>query len=173
MEFAKKYISPITGKPIIDHVFLNTDLPSSVPQSNGHTNGVSPTDVGAGVGDGEMGVVEEEHHVTPGDIKWEAAKERAAKWIAEAGLTAEEGFDRVIEASGAEDCGLLGVAIAKQGAICTLHVAAPGQTRLTTRFGRGPWTHSDKRIPHFGSHQQGDRRSGRNALHGFLLPLRH
>ncbi|KAK1927366.1 putative xylitol dehydrogenase [Papiliotrema laurentii] len=116
VEFAKKYISPITGKPIIDHVFLNTDLPSSIPQSNGHMNGVSPTDVGAGVGDGEAGVVEEEHHVTPGDIKWEAAKERAAKWIAEAGLTAEEGFDRVIEASGAEDCGLLGVAIAKQGA---------------------------------------------------------
>ena len=61
---------------------------------------------------------EEEHHDTVGDIKWEAAKRVAAKWIEEAGLTAEEGVDRVVEATGAEDCGLLGCAIAKQGGVC-------------------------------------------------------
>ncbi len=51
-------------------------------------------------------------------MKWEWAKVKAAEFLREAGLDAEEGVDRVIEASGAEDCGLLGVALAKQGAIC-------------------------------------------------------
>jgi len=45
-------------------------------------------------------------------MKWEWAKVKAAEFLR------EEGVDRVIEASGAEDCGLLGVALAKQGAIC-------------------------------------------------------
>jgi len=123
VEFAKKYISPITGKPIIDHVFLSTNLPTS--SSNGHGNGLSEKigekGSGAGIGDGETGVSEgeeEAHHDTIGDIKWEAAKLVAAKWIEEAGLTAEEGVDRVVEATGAEDCGLLGCAIAKQGGVC-------------------------------------------------------
>lgn len=66
---------------------------------------------------------EHEHSLTIGDIKWEAAKARAATWIKEVGLSNEEGVDRVIEASGAEDCGLLGCAIAKQGAICEQHVS--------------------------------------------------
>lgn len=122
VEFAKRYISPITGKPIIDHVFLNTDLPTSSPSSNGHSGLASKlgeAGSGAGIADGETGVEEEDDHgPTVGDIKWEAAKVQAAKWIEEAGLTSEEGVDRVIEASGAEDCGLLGCAIAKQGGIC-------------------------------------------------------
>lgn len=120
VEFAKKYISPITGKPIIDHVFLSTDLPTSA--SNGDAEGlaekIGEKGSGAGIADGEVGVEEEEHHSTTGDIKWEAAKAVAAKWIEEAGLTAEEGVDRVVEATGAEDCGLLGCAIAKQGGVC-------------------------------------------------------
>ena len=123
VEFAKKYISPITGKPIIDHVFLNTDLPTKSPKT--HVNGTNALSKklgedgsGAGIGDGEHGVEEEEHHETVGDIKWEAAKARVAAWVEEAGLTSDEGFDRVIEATGAEDCGLLGIAIAKQGAVC-------------------------------------------------------
>ncbi|KAL1737793.1 hypothetical protein HDZ31DRAFT_51820, partial [Schizophyllum fasciatum] len=95
VEFARKYISPLTGKPIFDHVF-----------------GAAPTPAGAG--DGEVGEVDD-HEETLGDRKWAHAQARAAEFLKEAGLSAEEGVDRVIEASGAEDCGLIGVAIAKQG----------------------------------------------------------
>lgn len=122
VEFAKKYISPITGKPIIDHVFLNTDLPTK--EVHIKTNGVNGLAAkvgeglhGAGVGDGETPAHDDEHETTVGDIKWEAAKKRVVDWIEEAGLTNEEGFDRVIEATGSEDCGILGVAIAKQGGV--------------------------------------------------------
>uniref|UniRef100_D8PNA7 Enoyl reductase (ER) domain-containing protein n=1 Tax=Schizophyllum commune (strain H4-8 / FGSC 9210) TaxID=578458 RepID=D8PNA7_SCHCM len=96
VEFARKYISPLTGKPIFDHVF-----------------GSDPTP--AGVADGEVGEVED-HEQTLGDIKWTHAQARAAEVLEQAGLAGEGGVDRVIEASGAEDCGLIGVAIAKQGA---------------------------------------------------------
>ena len=128
VEFAKKYLSPITGKPIFDHVFLSTDLPTSAPanghaQANGHSGlaeKIGEQGSGAGIADGQIGVEEDEDHTTVGDVKWEAAKEVAAKWIEEAGLTAEEGVDRVVEATGAEDCMLLGCAIAKQGGICEL-----------------------------------------------------
>jgi len=67
---------------------------------------------------GDADNVEEDDHETHGDMKWEHAVVQAAEWLNDAGLEEEEGVDRVIEASGAEDCGLYGVAIAKQGAIC-------------------------------------------------------
>nr|XP_019001749.1 xylitol dehydrogenase [Kwoniella mangroviensis CBS 8507]OCF65210.1 xylitol dehydrogenase [Kwoniella mangroviensis CBS 8507] len=95
VEFAKKYISPLTGKPIIDHVFL---IDGS----------------GAGIGDGEIND-HEDHEETLGDRKWEQAKKIAAEFAEKAGLLEEEGVDRVVEATGAEDCMLLGIAIAKQG----------------------------------------------------------
>lgn len=41
----------------------------------------------------------------------------AAQYLKEAGLEEDEGVDRVIEATGTEDCSMLGVAIAKQGGI--------------------------------------------------------
>lgn len=122
VDFARKYISPITGKPIIDHVFLNEPLPSSSLKkkaTNGLAKKLGEEASGAGVGEGEIGVNEDEHdEETEGDRKWEWAKVKAAEYIEEAGLSAEEGVDRVIEASGAEDCGFLGVALAKQGGIC-------------------------------------------------------
>ena len=133
VEFARNYISPITGRPIIDQVFLNTDLPTTPATptgASGATKGlfgkIGEAGSGAGIGDGEQevnGAANHEDHdeITTGDIMWEAAKVRAAKWIEEAGLTNEEGVDRVIEATGAQDCGLLGVAIAKQGAVCKYH----------------------------------------------------
>lgn len=122
VEFARNYISPITGKPIIDHVFLNEPLLSSSckakPQANGLSEKLGEDPSGAGMGDGEVGVVEDEEHETEGDGKWEWAKIKAAEFLEKADLGSEEGVDRVIEASGVEDCGLLGVALAKQGAVC-------------------------------------------------------
>jgi D-xylulose reductase len=123
VEFAKKYTSPITGKPIYDHVFLSTDLPITPPSKAESKNELSEK-IGeqgskAGIADGEVGVHDdEEEHLPVGDHKWEWAKIRAAEWLLQAGLDAEEGVDRVIEATGSEDCGLYGVAIAKQGANC-------------------------------------------------------
>ena len=130
--FARKYISPTTGRPVIDHVFLNEALPSSSRKSKPKTNGLAgklgeePTS--AGIGDGEAGPVEDEEEETVGDRRWEWAKIIAARYLEEAGLSAEQGVDRVIEASGAEDCGLLGVAIAKQGGICKLSLTRFLQT---------------------------------------------
>jgi len=72
--------------------------------------------------DGEVGDTTAENdddHETIGDIKWEHAKLRVQEWVKELGLVDEEGVDRVVEASGAEDCMLLGVAFAKQGGTCT------------------------------------------------------
>lgn len=114
VEFAKKYISPLTGKPIFDAVFLNTPLPTQAAPKNG--TGASTPHVG---NDTEVGdATDADEHETVGDIKWEHAKKRVAGWIQELGLTEEEGVDRVVEASGAEDSMLLGIAIAKQGATC-------------------------------------------------------
>ena len=134
VEFARKYISPITGKPIFDHVFLNTAIPTAMPASgkvangipNGHSHGdddlahkIGEQGSGAVVGDADVvPAPHADHDVSVGDIRWEHAKFRAADWIEECGLTLEEGFDRVIEASGADDCGLLGCALAKQGGVC-------------------------------------------------------
>lgn len=116
VEFAKKYISPLTGKPIIDHVFLTTDLPETSLKPN--SNGKKHDEKTSIVGDGEPVEVDDHEEETVGDMKFEHAKVRAAEYLEQIGLTGEEGVDRVVEATGSEDCGLLGVAIAKQGAIC-------------------------------------------------------
>ncbi len=92
--FAERYVSG--GRSVFDKVILVDDLPT---HANGSANGHG----------------HDEHPV--GDIKFEAAKARATAYLAEAGLDAD-GVDRVIEASGAEDAGLLGIAIARQGATC-------------------------------------------------------
>ncbi|TXT12885.1 hypothetical protein VHUM_01286 [Vanrija humicola] len=92
--FAQKYISPITGRPIYDHVFLVDALPTSDGAANGHGG---------------------DHDVRVGDIKYKHAQVRAAEYLAAAGLAGADGVDRVVEASGAEDAGLLGIAIVKQG----------------------------------------------------------
>lgn len=88
--------------------------------TNGQTEALAhalgETGSGAGMGDGEM--LDEDHEETIGDKKWEWAKKIVAGFAQEAGLTAEEGVDRVVEATGAEDCMLMGIAIAKQGGNC-------------------------------------------------------
>nr|ODN89302.1 xylitol dehydrogenase [Cryptococcus depauperatus CBS 7855] len=118
VEFAKHYMSPLTGKPIFDHVFLTKDLPTTPLKnpSSGHSKNklipLSETGSTAAIEDGE--VVDEEQ-VTPGDRKWEWAKKVAAEFIEKAGLVSEEGVDRVIEATGAEDCMFMGIAVVKRG----------------------------------------------------------
>lgn len=88
--------------------------------TNGQTEALAhalgETGSGAGMGDGEM--LDEDHEETIGDKKWEWAKKIVAGFVQEAGLTAEEGVERVVEATGAEDCMLMGIAIAKQGGNC-------------------------------------------------------
>lgn len=105
--FAKAYISPITGRPIYDHVFLVDELPATDGEANGH-----------GGDDG--------HDVRVGDIKYKHAQARAAEYLAAAGLPGADGVDRVVEASGAEDAGLLGIAIVKQGGTCKWGVGPAG-----------------------------------------------
>lgn len=116
VEFAKKYISPLTGKPIFDAVFLNTDLPTDSLKS--HAKNTSHVGTDGEVGDATA-ENDDDDHETVGDIKWEHAKLRVQGWVKELGMVEEEGVDRVVEASGAEDCMLLGVAFAKQGGTCT------------------------------------------------------
>lgn len=113
-------MSPLTGKPIFDAVFLNTELPTEpLPKAKANGHGSSTPRLG---NDTEVGdAVDADHeHETVGDIKWGHAKLRAEGWIKELGLVDEEGVDRVVEASGAEDSMLLGIAMAKQGATCKL-----------------------------------------------------
>lgn len=100
--FAQAYKDP-AGRPVFDHVFLVPELPTTLAQNgNGNGNG--------------SGAHDDEHEDTPvGDIKYEAAKRNAAEYIAQAGVD-REGFERVVEASGAEDGGMLGVALAQMGA---------------------------------------------------------
>jgi D-xylulose reductase len=115
VEFAKKYLSPLTGRPIIDHVFHIDPIPA-VPTSK-----ISHKENDHQGENGEIPVAEdddEEHHETEGDIKWELAKERMLMICKECGLDAEQGVDRVIEASGSEDAMMHGVAICKQGGVC-------------------------------------------------------
>ena len=127
MDFAKSYISPTTGQPIFDHVFLNTPLPSDVPPKEegalARRLGEAADEPGGGDADRVDAVDSEDLGIeapTEGDVRWMWAKERAAGWIEESGLADEEGFDRVLECSGADDCGLLGCALAKQGGTCEL-----------------------------------------------------
>lgn len=138
VEFAKKYISPITGKPIIDLVIHNGAIPdkpypkSRKAQANGHGHGHGHShgpadgangDHGAGVADGE---VDAHDDTLPAEHRWEWAQEMVKEWVAQAGLTEEEGFDRVIEATGSQDPVMFAVAAAKQGANCEspLHSSA-------------------------------------------------
>lgn len=116
MDFAKKYISPLTGKPIFDAVYLNTDLPTD---SLKHPTKSAAPHVGTDTEVGDATAENDDDHETVGDIKWEHAKLRVQGWVKELGLEDEEGVDRVVEASGAEDCMLLGIAFAKQGGTCT------------------------------------------------------
>ncbi|KAK8861612.1 hypothetical protein IAR55_002435 [Kwoniella newhampshirensis] len=131
VEFARKYISPLTGKPIVDHAFVTTDLPTESLREhkpNGLAHAIGEAGSGGGIGDGE--VVDEDHEETVGDRKWEQAKKIVASYIKEAGLTAEEGVDRVVEATGAEDCMLMGIAIAKQGG----NYLAVGLSHIQTNY---------------------------------------
>ncbi|KAH8886200.1 GroES-like protein [Thozetella sp. PMI_491] len=105
VEFAKKYLSPLTGKPIIDHVFHITQLPYATESNVEHRTDDSHTTNGHARANGE----------TAGDANWECAKMRMEKILEEVGLTHEDGVDTVIEASGAEDAMMHGVAICKQG----------------------------------------------------------
>jgi len=116
VDFAKKYISPLTGKPIFDAVYLNTDLPTD---SLKHPTKSATPHVGTDTEVGDATAENDDDHETVGDIKWEHAKLRVQGWVKELGLEDEEGVDRVVEASGAEDCMLLGIAFAKQGGTCT------------------------------------------------------
>lgn len=59
-----------------------------------------------------------EEEVTEGDFMWGVAQERMAEIVCQCGLEAEEGVDTVVEASGAGDSMLHGVAICKQGGTC-------------------------------------------------------
>ncbi|KAM6512169.1 hypothetical protein FSOLCH5_009888 [Fusarium solani] len=112
VDFAKKYRSPLTGKPIIDHVFLVGAL-------------VDLGDRGHGNGDAD-------HHITPGGFKWEQAMRNMTRIIESCGLGLEGGVDRVIEASGAEDAMLNGVAICKPGGIYLLARGAVDLKSLIT-----------------------------------------
>jgi D-xylulose reductase len=129
VEFAKRYMSPLTGKPIFDAVYLNTDLPTESLKRSVTANGQDTPHVGNDTEVGDATAENEDNHETVGDIKWEHAKQRVQTWIKEVGLEDEEGVDRVVEASGAEDCMLLGIAFAKQGGTCTPFstTSSPGQ----------------------------------------------
>ncbi|CAK7230190.1 hypothetical protein SBRCBS47491_007501 [Sporothrix bragantina] len=97
VHFAKKYLSPLTGKPIFDSVFLLDPLAVS------ETNGTSSTT--------------EHGHATPGDRLWMAAQKNMDSVMKVTRLTLDGGVDRVIEASGAQDAMLHGVAICKDGGV--------------------------------------------------------
>ena len=130
VKFAQNYISPITGKPIIDLVVHNGaipdgPLPSANSKSGANANGHAAHDHkqenghGAGVTDGEIPPEDEDDHGhSAADTKWEWAKLMVADWVEQAGLTEEEGFDRVIEATGSQDPVMFAIAAAKQGGNC-------------------------------------------------------
>ena len=129
VEFARKYISPITGKPIIDLVIHNGAIPDgplpSSKKSHAHAHAHDQENGhGAGVTDGEIRPEDEaqaggdDHGHSAADTKWEWAKLMVADWVEQAGLTEEEGFDRVIEATGSQDPVMFAIAAAKQGGNC-------------------------------------------------------
>lgn len=98
-------------------MYLTTELPETPPDAepNGVANGCShgPTPNGASNGHGHG-----PRHIPEGDHKFEWAKRRVAVWLKYSGLAAEGGVDRIVEATGAEDGMLYGVALGKQGSAC-------------------------------------------------------
>ncbi|CAK7270426.1 hypothetical protein SEPCBS119000_004085 [Sporothrix epigloea] len=96
VDFAKSYLSPLTGKPIFDNVFLLEPLASEVSTSTPETG---------------------HDHVSPGDLAYMAAKKNMEVILDATGLALDGGVDRVVEASGAQDTMLHGVAICKAGGI--------------------------------------------------------
>ncbi|KJR87602.1 L-iditol 2-dehydrogenase [Sporothrix schenckii 1099-18] len=109
VEFAKAYKSPLTGRPIIDHVFQIDSLPDLSPrQSDTNGTGTNGTDSSGSAS---------HDYTTPGDKAWMVAQARMDAILDEVGLADEGGVDRVIEASGAQDAMLHGVAICKDGGV--------------------------------------------------------
>ncbi|CAK7562633.1 MAG: hypothetical protein SEPTF4163_000481 [Sporothrix epigloea] len=96
VDFAKSYLSPLTGKPIFDDVFLLEPLDSE-------TSMPAPS--------------ADHDHVSPGDIAYMAARKNMESVLKVTGLALDGGVDRVVEASGAQDAMLHGVAICKIGGI--------------------------------------------------------
>ncbi|CAK7231602.1 hypothetical protein SCUCBS95973_007972 [Sporothrix curviconia] len=99
VDFAKKYLSPLTGRPIFDNVFLLDPLVIS------ETNGTAAT------------AASEHGHATPGDRAWMAAQKNMDAVMKATGLALDGGVDRVVEASGAQDAMLHGIAICKDGGV--------------------------------------------------------
>lgn len=97
----------MTGKPIINHVFLSEPLSTS---SVGNEERQTTSGPGASAGDNDADKAE----VPIGDRKWEWAERLAAGYLREAGID-KESLDRVVETTGVEDCLMLSVALAKQG----------------------------------------------------------
>lgn len=168
MEFAKKYISPLTGKPIFDAVYLNTALPTTSLKPQAKAKSTQHVGNDTEVGD-VTGQDDDDHeHESVGDLKWEHAKLRAQGWIKELDLVEEEGVDRVVEASGAEDSMLLGIAIAKQGATCESPPLDPRE-KASMHLGVeltvcSPASRAEPcpnlLLPEYRSHQQRARRQG-------------
>lgn len=118
--FAKSYLSPTTGKPIFGNVFLTDELPETAPDgstngalSNGCSHAHAPLANGHGHGEGDG-----PRHVPSGDHKFEWAKRRVASWLKMSGLLAEGGVDKIVEATGAEDGMMYGIALGRQGSAC-------------------------------------------------------
>jgi D-xylulose reductase len=137
--FAKSYLSPTTKRPIFDHVFLVEKLPTTKAASEAEK--ASAGKAANGNGNGANGHChshdahhDDDDHVPPGDIKFECAKLRAKAYLSTVGI--DDGVDRVIEASGAEDAGMLGVAIAKQGGICEYRVGMSATVAMIVQTGR-------------------------------------
>ena len=123
VDFAKKYLSPLTGKPIFDNVFLldpiavsetnGTSTSFSSASPNGHTHAHAHSHAHS---HGHNHSHKDEH-VTPGDRAWAAAQKTMDAVSKVAGLALAGGVDRVIEASGAQDAMLHGVALCKDGGV--------------------------------------------------------
>ncbi|CAK7206718.1 hypothetical protein SEUCBS139899_009524 [Sporothrix eucalyptigena] len=94
--FAKKYKSPLTGRPIFDNVFILD------PLASGQANGSSGHD---------------DDHTTPGDRLWLAAQKNMLSIMKVTNMSLDGGVDRVIEASGAQDSMLHGIALCKDGGV--------------------------------------------------------
>lgn len=88
-----------------------------------------------------------------------------AAWLKEAGLAADGGVDKVVEATGVEDGMMYGVALGKQGSTCK-SIGEPANFRSRSR----PLPPADTRLPHSRCHIQGDGRQRHHPIHLGLLP---